>query len=59
MPSVRIGNLGGAMGTFFLGIATSILLGSYAYTGSGTLTVSGTQWGVTLQYLGANETSMM
>ena len=30
---------------------------TYAFAGSGTLTVSGTQWGVTSQYLGANEGS--
>jgi len=45
------------MGSFFLAMAAIPLLVSYSFAGSGTLTVSGTQLGVTSQYLGANEGS--
>jgi hypothetical protein len=36
---------------------SSFLVAGYSMAGSGTLTVSGTQWGVTSHYLGANEGS--
>ena len=39
-----------------VGLTISILV-TYVDAGTGTLTVSGTQWGVTSQYLGANEGS--
>jgi hypothetical protein len=38
-------------------LLTLSLLVTYAFAGTGTLTVSGTQLGVTSQYLGANEGS--
>ena len=57
MPSVRTSKLAGAVATFFLAAATTILLTTCSFAGSGTVTVSGTQWGITSQYLGANEGS--
>jgi hypothetical protein len=56
MPSVRTRSLVGATGSFFA-VVTTILLATYSFAGSGTLTVSGTQWGITSQNLGANEGS--
>ncbi len=57
MPSAEIRSLLRAKGSFFLAMAAILLLVSYSFAGSGTLTVSGTQLGVTSQYLGANEGS--
>ena len=56
MSSVAIRELKPAMYSLLLALALT-LLPHYAFAGSGTLTVSGTQWGVTSQYLGANEGS--
>src|SRR5215471_4188139 len=57
MPSVRSRKLAGAVGKFFLAAVTIVFLSTYSFAGSGTLTVSGTQWGITSQNLGANEGS--
>jgi hypothetical protein len=57
MRWVEIRNLLRAIGSFWLAMATIPLLVTYSFGGSGTLTVSGTQLGVTSQYLGANEGS--
>jgi len=57
MPSVKIRTLLSATSSFFLGIVAIPLLTNYSLASSGTLTVSGTQSGVTSQYLGANEGS--
>lgn len=46
-----------AMSSFFIAIVAIPLLTNYSFAGSGTLTVSGTQSGVSSQYLGANEGS--
>ena len=43
--------------SFFVFILAISILVTYADAGTGTLTVSGTQWGVTSQYLGTNEGS--
>src|SRR5437773_6674528 len=47
----------GAMASLLLPIVTTVFLTTYSHAASGTLTVSGTQWSVTSQYLGANEAS--
>src|SRR5205823_7052884 len=47
----------GAMASLLLPIVTTVFLITYSHAASGTLTVSGTQWSVTSQYLGANEGS--
>src|SRR6266700_7193325 len=57
MPSAEIRSLLRAKGSFFLAMAAILLLVSYSFAGSGTLTASGTQLGVTSQHLGANEGS--
>ncbi len=54
MRSVKIRTLLRATSSFFLAIVAILLLANYSFAGSGTLTVSGTQSGVTSQYLGAN-----
>ena len=46
-----------ALGTLVVSFATVGLFVTYASAGNGTLKASGTQWGVTSQYLGANEGS--
>jgi len=56
MPSAALRKLGGAMASLMLALALTLAT-SYAFAGSGTLTVSGTQWGVTSQFLGVNEGS--
>jgi len=57
MRSVKIRTLLRATSSLFLAIVAILLLANYSFAGSGTLTVSGTQSGVTSQYLGANEGS--
>jgi hypothetical protein len=57
MRSVKIRTLLRATSSFFLGIVAIPLLTNYSVASGGTLTVSGTQSGVTSQYLGANEGS--
>src|SRR5438874_12089800 len=55
MSSVAIRKLTGA--TYPVLALVLALITTSAFAGSGTLTASGTQWGVTSQYLGANEGS--
>ncbi len=57
MPSGERKSLARAVGRIFLPIAATLFFAIYSQAASGTLTVSGTQWGVTSQYLGANEGS--
>jgi len=57
MSSAESTRLFRVMGSFFLCIAAISLLATYSFAGSATLTVSGTQWGVSTAYLGANEGS--
>lgn len=57
MPSGGIKSLARAIDRIFLPLAATLLFAIYSHAASGTLTVSGTQWGVTSQYLGANEGS--
>jgi hypothetical protein len=57
MRPVVIRNLVPAMGSFFAALVTIALLAVRLFAGTGTLTASGTQLGVTSQYLGANEGS--
>ena len=57
MPSVAIRSMARALASFFLALLSTALLAICSFAGSGTLTVSGTQWGVTSQNLGANEGS--
>ncbi len=45
------------LGPCLLSIMLSGFAVTYVFAGTGTLTVSGTQWGLTSQYLGANEGS--
>jgi len=54
MPPVATRNLVPAMASLFAVLFTISFLAIYAFAGTGTLTASGTQWGVTSQYLGAN-----
>jgi hypothetical protein len=44
-----------AMNSFFVVLVTITILAIGAFAGTGTLTASGTQLGVTSQYLGVNE----
>ena len=57
MPSVETGDVCKTMAFVFLGTTVILLAVSNVTAGSGTLTVSGTQMGVTSQNLGANEGS--
>ena len=57
MPPLAIRTLARTIGSTIPAAAATILLAVYSFAGSGTLTVSGTQWGITSQYLGANEGS--
>jgi hypothetical protein len=57
MPPVATRKALSATVSFFAVLVTIAFLAIYAFAGTGTLTVSGTQWGVTSQYLGANEGS--
>jgi hypothetical protein len=56
MSSVAIRKLTGAICSLLFALALTLVT-TYAFAGSGTVTVSGTQWGITSQYLGANEGS--
>src|SRR5438874_11425064 len=59
MPSHKMRRLTAAIGFSVLVACSVILLAGYSFPpgGTGTLTVSGTQLGVTSQFLGANEGS--
>jgi hypothetical protein len=57
MRWVEIRNVLRATASFWLAMAAIPLLVTYSFGGSGTLTASGNQLGVTSQYLGANEGS--
>jgi hypothetical protein len=57
MRWVEIRNVLRAIASFWLAMAAIPLLVTYSFGGSGTLTASGNQLGVTSQYLGANEGS--
>ena len=47
MPSGERKSLTSAIGRIFLPIAATLFFAIYSQAASGTLTVSGTQWGVT------------
>jgi hypothetical protein len=57
MPPIATRGLVRAMNFFFVALITITILAIGAFAGTGTLTASGTQLGVTSQYLGANEGS--
>jgi len=57
MPPVATRKTLSATVSFFAVLVTIAFLAIYAFAGTGTLTVSGTQLGVSSQYLGANEGS--
>lgn len=57
MPPINFRKLAEAANSLLCVIATTMLLAVDLLAANGTLTVSGTQWGVTSQYLGTNEGS--
>jgi hypothetical protein len=57
MPSGERKSRAGVIGSLFLPAVTTVFFAIYSQAATGTLTVSGSQWGVTSQYLGANEGS--
>ncbi len=57
MPPFASRKASSATVSFFAVLVTIAFLAIYAFAGTGTLTASGTQLGVTSQYLGANEGS--
>jgi hypothetical protein len=55
--TIALRNVAGTLGRSVVVLASISCLTLDSFAGTGTLTVSGTQWGVTSQFLGVNEGS--